>query len=482
MSLQTKAEHQLGQQFLIKGFPNDPGQKANQDVGLDGVPDALEREIFAPILGSALEAVANDPAADNFRHFYDNGYTTQGAQVIERYKQFNGLEANSSSTAQTPDGTAVATNVPDNEDINEDNALNATDAYFSVEVPISRDLLESGRSRYVADRQVYLDQATNDQVKWYLMRIPIRGSQVKAVNGPSYKTVRFFRMYFKEFRSPVVLRLADFQLVGSQWRVMDPTTNYEDLVEGPKEDEKARYDALIQTVVSREENERSTFMPYRTPPEVKVDSDPSTLQNRRLNEQALQMSVVNLKDGKSAMLFKNLNLDLVNYGRLRMPIHAHQYSVETPLRDRELVAVFRIGTDVDQNFYQVEIPLYLTPLNPGQGISAEGIWLAENELDISLAELYAVKGERDRLQKPIGELYGSLKGKNFVSIVGRPNLAEARVIAIGVRNPSQKTPISILPILMTAIPSRSAFGLMSCVPQILTKTRAGQAMHACKPN
>ena len=427
-------------QYQRTGFSTNQQELQNQDVGLDGLDDAVERTFFSQALGGSLSQVNSDPAADNFQHFLDNRYTNSNAKVIQRYKMFNGIENNSSSEGQTPSGTSIATITPDNEDLNNDNTLNEINDYFSIEVPLSKSVLDPARNLYVADQQQIRDPVTNDIVSWYLMRIPIRGEHVEEIGNPSYKTIRFFRMYLKGFHSPVILRMADLQLIGSQWWIMNPATNYEDNSQGLIEDEKSRYDALVTTVVSREENERSTFMPYRTPPGVNTDSDPGSIQQIRLNEQALQLTVENLQDGKNAMVYKNINLDLVNYGRVKMPIHAHRASENDQANDDDVVAIFRIGTDIDQNFYQVEIPLKLVPLNPGAGITAEGIWPKENELDISLLEFYVVKNERDRLQKPISNIYGYKKSdsKYWIGVVGRPNLSEARVISLGIRNPAQR--------------------------------------------
>ena len=47
-----------------------------------------------------------------------------------------------------------------------------------------------------------------------------------------------------------------------------------------------------------------------------------------------------------------------------MYIHAEKNS-ETQLNDNDLIAVIRIGSDFVSNYYEVRIPLKLTPLNTG---------------------------------------------------------------------------------------------------------------------
>ena len=53
--------------------------------------------------------------------------------------------------------------------------------------------------------------------------------------------------------------------------------------------------------------------------------------------------------------YKNASVDLFNYGRVKMFFHANSES-----DDDDLYAFLRLGTDFDQNFYEIEIPLKIT--------------------------------------------------------------------------------------------------------------------------
>lgn len=68
-------------QSLIYAFDTNPDNRRNQDVGLDGLPDAREGSVYTNYAGD------EDPAADNYTYYLN---TTGG--VLDRYKKYNGVE------------------------------------------------------------------------------------------------------------------------------------------------------------------------------------------------------------------------------------------------------------------------------------------------------------------------------------------------------------------------------------------------------
>ncbi|HEX8038059.1 MAG TPA: cell surface protein SprA, partial [Chryseosolibacter sp.] len=98
----------------------------------------------------------------------------------------------------------------------------------------------------------------------------------------------------------------------------------------------------------------------------------------------------------------------------------------------------RLGTDFDQNYYEIEIPLKITDASitdPGP----REVWPEENEIDLDLDDLYALKAARDRERFPTSEAYpkggGKQVGRHLIRIVGRPDLSSVQLMMIGVRNP-----------------------------------------------
>jgi len=56
-------------------------------------------------------------------------------------------------------------------------------------------------------------------VTWYQFRIPVQGSHVKAVGGINdLRSVRFTRIYLKDFKEATVFRFGTLDLVRSDWR------------------------------------------------------------------------------------------------------------------------------------------------------------------------------------------------------------------------------------------------------------------------
>jgi cell surface protein SprA len=124
---------------------------------------------------------------------------------------------------------------------------------------------------------------------------------------------------------------------------------------------------------------------------------------------------------------------MFNYGRVKMFFHANSES-----KDDELHAFLRLGTDFDQNFYEIEIPLKITPAGT-DATDVRGIWPEENEIDLDLNELFALKVARDREGFPLTEYYPrqgpKQVGRHLIRIFGRPDLSSVQVLMIGVRNP-----------------------------------------------
>lgn len=127
---------------------------------------------------------------------------------------------------------------------------------------------------------------------------------------------------------------------------------------------------------------------------------------------------------------------LFNYGRIKMFISAHNTNLSKPIQDDELVAFLRLGTDFDENYYEIELPLKITPAGVR---SIDEVWPEQNQIDLDLNDLYALKARRDREGFDLGILYPlagpEAVGKHGIRILGRPDLSQVRTMMIGIRNP-----------------------------------------------
>jgi cell surface protein SprA len=433
------------QQYLNNAFENSGAKRANQDVGLDGLPSVKkqgtigEQEFFSDFLnslsGGARAAVEADPSGDDFKYFFSNEFDNKSAQIPERYKNYNSMEGNSDVNTGDALIARSATQTPDNEDLNADNTLAELEEYYEYEIDLKKELLKVN-SGYIVDKvEAVPDNESGQRVDWYLFRIPIRDFDPNRTVGniQGFKSIRYMRMILTEFDKPVILRLANFRMIGSRWR------RYQDkLAEGDfSEHVEPDFKDFTVSVVNLEENGAyevdSDVSPYRIPPGVRRDRDNTSSVSRQLNEQAVQVCVDNLQDGDARAIFKNVGIDLFNYGRIKMYLHANSES-----GDDQVHAFLRLGTDFDQNFYEIEIPLKVTPIGQTEP-SSRDIWPEANEIDLDLNELYALKATRDRAGAALTELYPregpKQVGRHLIRIFGRPDLSSVQVMMIGIRNP-----------------------------------------------
>jgi cell surface protein SprA len=195
--------------------------------------------------------------------------------------------------------------------------------------------------------------------------------------------------------------------------------------------------------VSIEENSGKEPVNYVLPPGFDRVTDPSNPQLRQLNEQSMVLKVQNLEDGDARAAFKNVSLDIRQYRRLRMEVHAEAL-IGQPLQDGELTAFIRIGSDYKSNFYEYEIPLKLTsPRHYDNKIDSERemVWPEENSFNIELSVFQDAKQARNRKMQEAGsslsisDVFVYAYQGHRISISGNPNLSNVKVIMVGIRNP-----------------------------------------------
>jgi cell surface protein SprA len=423
------------QQYLTNGFDNtSDASRTNQDVGLDGLPTDKEKSYFQNYLNSlnagAREKAEQDPSGDNFKYFLDKEFDQKKALILERYKDYNGQDGNTPIASNTSLTATASYQNPDNEDLNADNTLSELEEYYQYDMDLKPGL-EVGQE-YIVDKVITTtENASKESVTWYQYRIPIREFEAKFGNIEGFKSIRYIRMMLTGFDQPVVLRFANFRLIGSRWR------RYTDNLRegGLTTDPEPNADNFTVSVVNLEENSQEDVAgnksAYRIPPGVVRDRDVTSSVSRQLNEQSVRVCIDNLQDGDARAIYKNVSADLFNYGKIKMFFHANSYA-----NDNQLYGFIRLGTDFTQNYYEIELPLKIS--NPSDK-SERGIWPEENEIDLSLNDLYALKAARDRAGASLTEVYPregpKQVGHHGIRIFGRPDLSSVQVIMIGVRNP-----------------------------------------------
>ncbi len=441
-------------QMIVNAFDNDNATRPNQDVGYDGLSNDQERNYrndylqqIANVFGTGSGAYSNaynDPSADNYHYFRGTDYDDAQMSIIQRYYYYNNPEGNSPTDEQSAESYPTsATSLPNIEDVNNDNTLSEEEKYYQYVVDLSPDKMVVGQN-YINDMYEATPEAlpngTSPRTKWYQFRIPIKNPDkvVGAING--FNSIRFMRVFMKDFSEPIICRLATFELVRSDWRTYDkPLFEEGDYLSGPGDDNTTFY---VGTV-SYEENANRTPIPYQLPPGIEREQGYGGTQVYLTNEQALTMKAINLTDGDARSIYKSTDYDLRQFKRLKMFIHAEAANSSSRLNKGDVSVFIRLGSDFTDNYYEYEIPVDITPW--GCGADTTAIWPVANRLDLLLDSLVSIKqqrniairhGEHPSNQKPY---YVYLEDGSRVTVVGMPNLAEVTTIMIGVRNPKKQS-------------------------------------------
>ncbi len=401
------------QQPLTNAFSSQANARAKQDVGLDGFDNTAEKAL--PGIPAAF-AKSNDPAADDFEY-----YDGDAKAITTLYKRFNGIENNSPVNSASSNYTN-----PDNEDLNQDNTLNTVDEYYEYEVDIESSKLNSSLNQYIVGKS----GSSKDSVEWLQFRIPIRTPTKTVGNISGFKTIRFMRMYMTGFSDPIVLRFAQLQLVANQWRVYQPDDINQTGFGGVTEPDDAQ---LVVSTINIEENGKGStnVSPYVLPPGTTRDQDPVSTNQRSINEQSLRLTINDLDNLNARGAYKNVTFDLLNYRRLDMYLHAE--TVDPNTHDGDMTAFLRLGTDITQNYYEIEVPLVFsntTSHDPNE------IWKPQNQIDLAIQTLIDVKLERNRLTTNKTTAYSKVVDGKRINVVGNPDISTVIVAMIGMRNPA----------------------------------------------
>jgi len=430
---------------ITQAFSNDPNDRAYQDVGLDGLDDAAEQrkkgyvlDRLATNFGTNSPIYRNtllDPSLDNYKWYRDQSFDAASTGILGRYKNFNNPQGNSPIATTNGLFTSAATLYPDNEDLNRDNTLNETEAYYEYQIDLKPGM-DVGVTKYITDKKRVTVNSADGIVRqedWYLFRVPIKDYSSKVGGIPDFKSIRFVRMYLTDFEDSVVMRFASLNMVRNQWRQftynLDTTGSYTPI----SNTAGTTFNTLS---VNLEENSSRQPVNYLIPPGIeRVQQLSNNGINLLQNEQSISLQAKNLFTGDARAIFKTMNLDMRQFGKLSMFIHAESVTGQRPLLNGEINAVIRIGQDFLNNYYEIKIPLNITP--PGTYAKGQelAIWPEANNLDFSLRELIDLKLRRNASNYPLSNIYREILGNKTFSIMGNPNLGEVRGFLIAIENP-----------------------------------------------
>jgi len=415
-------------QSLIYAFSTLGEERANQDVGYDGYDDAEEASVFSNYSG------VSDPANDNYTYFLN----TEG-DIFERYREYNGMQGNSPDTFT--DTNRGSTTQPDVEDINRDNTMNTIDSYFEYEMDITPTSLANLNNEFIVDRKeenVALPNGNSATTRWYQFRIPLTESTNQVGGITDFRSIRFARLYLNEFSEATILRFATLDLVRSDWR------RYKLTLDDEANNDNDNTDFNVG-IIGIQENDGN----YVSPPGVEREQLNNNNTIVRQNEQSLVVNACGLEPQDSRAVFKNINVDMRQFNKLRMFMHAE--AGDTPgLGDNDLVGFIRMGNDFTQNFYQIEVPLMVSV---GSSTDPQAVWPNVNEINLPIEALELIKslgissgtlsaddptfynvidGVLD--PNPVAEFSTHQLGQQRVAIKGNPNFGDIRTLMVGVKN------------------------------------------------
>ena len=231
------------------GYINVFDSDRTEDLGIDGLPSAgsiapstepygfTESDQFADFLarlpGSTAEERAEqvrsqrDPSGDDYIFFLDEEQfnnreaypsTQFGATIQERYANYwPASELNSSVARDELSNGNGNSQIPNTEDINGNNSLDPSDAFHRYTIPL--DAAGIAASPFFLNPLETTDLDGNAQT-WYLLRIPVRTLNritVGDLEADDFSRIESIRVWTTGHDKPATLRIASFELVGSQW-------------------------------------------------------------------------------------------------------------------------------------------------------------------------------------------------------------------------------------------------------------------------
>lgn len=343
-----------------------------EDVGIDGMTDAQERQRFG----------VEDPDPSNDNYFFD----AYGSDNPDDYKSVDGVEGNVGQERGP---------FPDTEDLNGNKGLDLDNTYFRYEVNLDRNPITNPQ----------IVGGGDNPSGWRQYRIPIR-TGFKAVGSPSFANIQFARLWIAG-RQPMRIRVAEMNLVGSDWRNLN---NPSDSARDPK---------LDISFVNLEDNSGPPDF-YTIPPGVTRERDPGS--DVQKNEQSLAIHVQDLLSGETrgAARIRPRPFDVFNYKQMKFFLHGggDMDDQQTPGEPIKAIAFLRFGWD-SLNYYEYRVPL----------LSG---W---NEYVINFPDLAAIKQLRGQLNAdgvtrfPVPD-----QPTNEFGVRGTPSLTRIQFIAFGIEN------------------------------------------------
>lgn len=428
-------------QSLLYAFGDGNEERKNQDIGYDGLNDEEEITKFGTTFGP-------DPSHDNYKYFRSSDYDAANASVLSRYKQFNNTQGNSPTASMSPESyPTAATNYPDVEDINKDQTMNSVESYYQYKVSLNANDLRVGQNHIVDEKQVEVTLPNGQKrvTRWLQFRVQVANPDEVINDISGFNSIRFMRMFVTKFKMPIVLRFGEFQLVRGDWRRYTKTIDENNNI--PQDLSGTELQNFEVGVVNIQENENRAPIPYTLPPGIKREILRGTSTLQRQNEQSTTIRVKSLAPKQTRAIYKNIKVDLRMYKKLKLFMHAEGIQGLSQVQNGDIKAIIRLGSDLNDNYYQLEKPLTISNYEASTPID---IWPSENNLDFILEKLGKLKLLRLEAGVPVNKIFPkegivspieNLNGYE-IRVKGNPNLANVKTIMLGIKNTSETEAIN----------------------------------------
>ncbi len=416
-------------QPVNNGFDVDRG--TIQDVGFDGINDSLERVKHAEYVNELTmlgftSNIQNDPSGDNYDFEEPQNSTTN---LLTRFKEFNNPDGNAPIGERISDNTFARGNRnPESEDLNNNRFLDEGENYYNYTVNVKRlgNFLDEDATEFITETKVVPGNDNRPDETWYRFRIPITNG-FDRVQGEiaGFRSIQFMRMYMTEFTSPKTFRLADFQLVRNLWRKSE--------IDCAGDASELNVDFSVDEVGIEENGQKQPFG-YVTPRGIVQEELFSTFSNLLQDEKSLALNFCGLDDGCRIGINKLAKLDLTQFDRLQLFMHAEE-EPGTEIPDGELYGYIRFGKDLVDHYYEYEIPLKVS--DESEVDPQLQVWPDTNMIDVKFENFKLAK--KFRIENNINvidttEIIDPDRPDAVIRVKGTPSLGYIKVFEVGVRN------------------------------------------------
>jgi cell surface protein SprA len=200
------------------------GFSYDQDVGLDELSSDEECSFYFKYLDyvqqhcneSFYSATREDVSGDDFHYYLGKDYDELNYKVRERYKNWTGMEANSTRASVS---YYISTRSPDSEDLNHNGKLDTINFYSEYEISIDPSNFVAGQNYFLEEHtfngsnsDLRLENGKTYNSKFYHFIIPL--DTAVPVNGIPFSAVRpeFMRIFLTGFNQEINLRIIDLRL------------------------------------------------------------------------------------------------------------------------------------------------------------------------------------------------------------------------------------------------------------------------------